>query len=220
MIESMRIRWNQFVEVAREKSPADALVKSASSYLHLNRIVVPVYNDLSSLKPVALKEEETAGLEFAVLDRDNAGSLAPKNKVASRRLKGFHNTRHGYYAYAVLRGGEIIGDIWCATPQRVQGTPIHSDLSWLGIDCGADEAYMFDLYVVPEHRGKAVTGFLLANALRHLKESGFSRVYGFYEKANLPALWIHRLFGYAEMGDRRVTRLLAYRKSEEVSRPG
>lgn len=177
--------------------------------------MVPVYHDLSELKQ-NLKPEETAALEFVVLDQGNAGTLAGMNKIPSRRLKGTYNTRAGYYAYAVLSDGEIIGDIWCAAPGRVKEHPIHPDLTWLGIECGEREAYMFDLFVAPGSRGKVVTGFLVGNALKHLRESGFTRVYGFYEKSNLPALWTHRLFGYKEMNMRKISRVFLYQKSEAL----
>jgi len=215
MLNSLRIRWNQFLELAREQSPREALLKSLATYVNLNRIVVPVYNDLSTPKQ-SVKPEAGSCLEFLVVDGENAPSVADKNKTVSRRLKGTHNTRAGYYAYAVLLNGEIIGDIWCAAPGKVRRDPIHPDLAWLGIECGEKEAYMFDMYVAPESRGKVVTGFLLANALEHLKKSGIERVYGFYDKANLPALWIHRLFGYTELEKRRVSRILIYKRSEAV----
>ncbi|OGU05594.1 MAG: hypothetical protein A2075_24190 [Geobacteraceae bacterium GWC2_58_44] len=216
MLNSVRIKWNQFLEVAKEQSPRQAVVKSIDSYLHLNRIVVPVYNDLLSMKQGA-KADDTGSLEFLVIDAANAASVCGMNKTVSRRLKEAYNTGSGYYAYAVVSKGEIIGDIWCATPGNVRRDPIHPDLTWLGIECGEDDAYMFDLYVAPDSRGKVVTSYLLGNALRHLKESGYKRAYGFYDNNNLPALWIHRLFGYTELAKRKVSRVLLYKKSEVVA---
>lgn len=217
MLTSLKIKWNQFLEVAQEQSPLEALQKSVATYFHLNRIVVPVYNDLSALKEVP---DQDGSLRFLVVDGHNAQSVSSMNKMASRRLKETHHTRSGYYAYAVVSNGEIIGDIWCATPDHVNRSPIHPDLTWLGIECGEHDAYMYDMYVAPKYRGKVVTGFLLGNALAHLKESGFERVYGFYEKNNLPALWVHRLFGYAELEKRKVCRVLLYAKSEALPSAG
>jgi GNAT superfamily N-acetyltransferase len=218
MMNALSMRWYQFLEVAKGKSLREAVKKSISAWVHLNRIVVPVYHDLSTLKPVA-KTDDAAALEFLVVDSGNVDSIAPMNKLASRRLKGACNTRAGYYAYAVVSNGEVIGDIWCATPRNVKSAPIHQDLSFLGIECGENEAYMFDMYVAPDARGKVITNVLLGNALHHLKESGFDRVYGFYEKNNLPALWIHRLFGYTELQKRKVCRVLLYQRSEVVTTP-
>lgn len=216
MIKSLRIKWNQFLETAKEQSPREAVLKSVGAYFHLNRVVVPVYNDLSALKQ-NLPEESSLG--FLIVDRSNAESVSGMSKIVSRRLKQICHTQSGFYAYAVATNGEIIGDIWCATPEKVRRTPVHPDLTWLGIECGAKEAYMFDMYVAPKHRGKVVTGFLLGNALEHLRKSGFERVYGFYEQANLPALWVHRLFGYTELPKRKVCRVLLYQKSEPVPVP-
>ena len=175
-----------------------------------------MYLDLPALKQ-ANKPDEAASLEFLVIDQGNADALACMNKIYSRRLKGTYNTRNGYYAYAVVLNGEIIGDIWCATPRSIKRDPIHSDLGWLGIKCGGNEAYMFDMYVSPDSRGKVVTSYLLGRALHHLKESGFDRIYGFYEKNNLPALWTHRLFGYSELPNRKITQVLLYKKSEVLA---
>lgn len=178
-----------------------------------------MYNDLSALKQIT-RTDDNASLEFLIVDRQNAGAVASMNKIASRRLKETYNTRSGYYAYAVVSNGEIIGDIWCATPVHIKYDPIHPDLDWLGITCAEKEAYMFDMYVTPDSRGKVITSFLLGNALAHLKKNGYSRVYGFYEKNNLPALWTHRLFGYTELANRRVSKILLYQKSEPVTPQG
>jgi GNAT superfamily N-acetyltransferase len=217
MLNAFRIRWNQFLEESRQKSTREAINKMFATYLHLNRIVVPVYADLTKLKQSSKgKTEDISALEFLIVDKNNVAAVAGMNKTASRRLKMPHHTRAGYYAYAVVSNGEIIGDIWCATPRGVEAGTVHSDLVWLGIECGENDAYMFDMYVTPDSRGKAVASYLLWNALNHLKESGFDRVYGFYEKNNLPALWTHRLFGYTELTNRKVTHILLYERSEPV----
>jgi GNAT superfamily N-acetyltransferase len=203
------------MEEVREKSLLEALQKGMLFYLQVDRVVVPCYNDLSAIKEPA-KPGDVAALEFLVVTSDNAEAAAAINTLASRGLKDIHNTREGYYAYSVVSNGQIVGDIWCATPRNIKTDPIHPDLVWLGISCGPNEAYMFDMYVKPDARGKEITSFLLSHALQHLKQNGYSRSYGFYEKNNLPALWIHRLFGYIELQKRKVSRILFYQKSEPV----
>jgi len=176
---------------------------------------VPVYLDLSALKQ-ANRRDDASSFEFVVVDHTNAASIECLNDTFSRRLKGSYNTGKGYYSYAVLSAGRVIGDIWCASPRNIRSGLLHPDLVWLGIGCGDNEAYMFDMHVAPDSRGKVVTSFLLAGALAHLKEQGLERVYGFYEKKNLPALWTHRLFGYQELPNRKITRLLLYRNSQAL----
>ena len=207
------IRWNQFWEEVKEKSFQEAFRKAVARCIMTNQVVVPVFNSLSKLKPAA-KTDAASSLEFLVIKKANAESVASMIKTTSRRLKVLRNTQSGDYAYAVVSNGEIIGDIWCVTPREVQTDPIHPDLPWLGITCGKNEAYMYDMYVIPDSRGKVITSFLLGSALSHLKEEGFDKVYGFYEKNNLPALWTHRLFGYSELGKRRSFRFLFYKKTE------
>ncbi|GFO68492.1 hypothetical protein GMLC_20710 [Geomonas limicola] len=216
MFSMLRIRFHQFLEEARQKSLTEAVKKTVGKCLFNDNIVIPVYNDLSDIKKI--KSEETNGLEFLVVDQRNLGLAERMMKTPSRRLKLSVNNKAGYYAYAVACDGEIIGDIWCATPKQTKKNPLHPDLPWLGINCQDDrEAYMFDMYVIPDSRGKVTTNYLLANALNHLRKSGHDRVYGFYEKDNLPALWTHRLFGYSELGKRRSYRFLFYKKTEPVT---
>ena len=216
MLKILRIRWNQFLEEAKEKSFGEALRKSIGKYITANQVVVPVYNNLAALKQSA-KPDATSSLGFLVVGNDNRESAASMHKTPSRKLKVIHNTRSGFYAYAVVSNGEIIGDIWCATPRESKSDPIHPDLPWLGITCGKNDAYMFDMYVAPDSRGKVITSYLLGSALHHLKEAGFDKVYGFYEKSNLPALWTHRLFGYCELAKRKSFRFLFYKKTEPVT---
>src|SRR6185369_5157471 len=168
MLKKIMIRWCQFLEEASEKSYREAIGKAVYKCLAASHIVVPVFNDLSKLKEVA-KTDATPPLKFMLVDEVNAASLAPMYRTRSRRLKFASNMRAGYYAYAVASNGRIIGDIWCAAPGRVKNFPIHPDLSWLAIQCKESEAYMFDMYVAPDFRGKVITSFLLGGALSHLK---------------------------------------------------
>jgi len=213
MLNLFWIRWHQFLEESKEKSFDKAFRKAVAKCITSSQIVVPVFNSLSKLKKAA-KTEATSQLQFLVVNSANVESVASMQRIPSRRLKMAYNTQKGYCAYAVLSNGEIIGDIWCASPREVQADPLHPDLPWLGITCGKNDAYMFDMYVIPDSRGKEITSFLLGSALNHLKEAGFDKVYGFYEKDNLAALWTHRLFGYSELGKRKSVRFLFYKKTE------
>lgn len=204
------------MEESKEKSYGEAFRKAVAKCITSNQIVVPVYNSLSKLKQAA-RTEATSQLEFLVVNGANVESVASMQRTSSRRLKMAYNTRKGYRAYAVLSNGAIVGDIWCASPREVHTDPLHPDLPWLGITCGKNDAYMFDMYVIPDSRGKEITSYLLGSALSHLKEAGFDRVYGFYEKNNLAALWTHRMFGYSELGKRKSVRFLFYKKTELVT---
>jgi len=216
MLALFKTRWSQFLEESNERSVQVALGKTVVKYFHLNRLVVPVYKDLTAPRNIFFYEAATP-FEFLVINRNNIDTAAPAYRVISRRSKGLLNVQMGYFAFAASFNGEIIADIWCASPRHTFTDPIHPDLAWLGITSGIKEVYMYDMYVAPEFRGKAATTFLLGSALNYLKKEGFEKVYGFYEKNNFPALWTHRLFGYTELENRRVSRILMFKISKAVT---
>jgi GNAT superfamily N-acetyltransferase len=67
---------------------------------------------------------------------------------------------------------------------------------------------MFDMYIEPEHRGLALSSSLFRMAFRGLRARGVVKVKGYYVVDNLPALWMHRVMGYREMGRVRVQQIL------------
>ncbi len=212
----IRIRWNQFLEELRERNLSGLLRKAAAKFVQFDRLVVPTRKDLASVKEPA-KPASDKEIEFFLVDKANVDKVALLYTVRSRKLKAFHNTALGYVAFVVAADKRIVGDIWCAMPKDVRVRPIHPDLEWLGIRCGENEAYMFDMYLNRDARGMALSNYLLGKSLFTLKENGCATVYGFYEKDNIPAMWAHRVTGYKELGTRRVRRLLFYCGSEPVS---
>jgi ribosomal protein S18 acetylase RimI-like enzyme len=115
---------------------------------------------------------------------------------------------NGYHGFSILKGKEIIGDIWYLNLNK-SGTGVkHPDLKLLDIKLKEKESYMFDMYIKPEERGNGTVNFLLGNALNALKEKGVMKVYGYYTAGNVPALWIHRTLGYKELKKLKVQRIL------------
>jgi ribosomal protein S18 acetylase RimI-like enzyme len=216
MITAFNIRWNQFMEEVREHSIVSAFHKTMSKYFQCKRIVVPVYKDLVAISQTN-KAIDSELYKFYIINDTNVESIAPYYKITSRRLKWEANIRPGNYVYAVLMDGVVIGDIWCATLQAAESDKSHPDLEWLGIKCGNNQAYMYDMYVAPDSRGKDVVYYLLGNALNHLKDNGYEKVYGYYEKDNLPALWTHRIMGYTEIEKRKTYQILFYKKSKTIT---
>ena len=85
---------------------------------------------------------------------------------------------------------------------------VHGDLRRLRVGLAEDEAYMFDMYIEPEHRGLALSTALFRAAFRGLRARGVVKVKGYYAVDNLPALWMHRVLGYREVGRVRVRSIL------------
>ena len=98
----------------------------------------------------------------------------------------------------LIEDNKVIGDLWYATLLDLPRNSI-PDIDWLGIDLSNNSVYLFDMYVHPEKRGALSTNLLLGGALYTLRGRGFIEAYGYYESDNLPALWVHRLFGYKEI---------------------
>lgn len=209
----LKIRLKQFVEEMRENGYSNALRKALGKYFYQNRVVVPTFKDLSSVQ-VPSEPSTIEKLEFLIVNKGNVDKVVWMYGVESRRLKAIHNVALGYTAFVVAVNDEIVGDIWCATPLDIGSRPIHPDLKWLGIDCGEKDAYMFDMYVSPEKRGRALSNYLLGKALISLKERGFLKVYGYYENQNISALWAHRVTGYTEMKKRKVRQIFFYRATQ------
>lgn len=215
MIDILRIRLNQVVEEVR----VGGLAALSNKMIKFNRVIVPVYKDLTALKEVARSKIEQDAL-FVKVTNGNLADLAPLYTVKSRRLKAFRNVSLGYVAYAVIINNRIVGDIWCAEGGSPAMHLSHPDLVWLGIAATESDAYMFDMYLHVDQRGNAITNFLLGRALEYLKNSGFLRVYGYYERENLPALWVHRLFGYRELKKITINQVLFFRKVINRDREG
>ena len=55
-----------------------------------------------------------------------------------------------------------------------------------------NEAYLFDLYVLPEYRGTSVPLEIAWETYEHLKRNKITKIYGFYYQDNIKALWWHR----------------------------
>jgi len=52
-----------------------------------------------------------------------------------------------------------------------------------------------------------LVNLLHGSALKALKDKGYERVYGYCTADNLPALWVHRIMGYKELGRLKMHRV-------------
>jgi GNAT superfamily N-acetyltransferase len=83
------------------------------------------------------------------------------------------------------------------------------------ISLDATTAYLFDMYVEPEHRGMAVSTALFRAAFAQLRAQGIVKAMGYYDPTNVPALWMHRVLGYKEV--RRVKVIRVFRRAVSYS---
>lgn len=154
----------------------------------------PVRGDVFEVTAETGQESYLSGL------RRKSGSLS---KVKARRY-----FRNGFRGVAAQRDDHVVGSVWSVTRSDSRLRWVHDDLRRLRIRLADDEAYMFDMYIEPEHRGVALSTALFRAAFRSLRARGVAKVKGYYVVDNLPALWMHRVMAYREVGRVRVRSIL------------
>jgi len=197
-------------------------VGSAYYYLkervYLKMTAVVVQKDLSALSPlepaldragVEILRISTSGVDFQPLN----ASARVRYRSQERRDKALFYLRKGYRGVALVKDGEICGDIWYWGHWDSHAHAVHPDLGWLAISCGCEDAYGFDLYICPDDRGKDWSRLLQSAALRQMKDDGFKRALGYYVLDNLPALWVHRTLKWSEVQRVEVARFFFLRQS-------
>jgi GNAT superfamily N-acetyltransferase len=103
------------------------------------------------------------------------------------------NVGSGYRGFVVSLDEEVIGYFWWID-QRI--APQHPHLGRYEIDLGSDEAYGFQYFIAPGHRGKGLANDVLASIEAELQALGYKRVWGYVESANLPARWLYSISGW------------------------
>lgn len=200
-----QIRFYQVLEAWRAKSIFSALDKA----FFIGKEAISVEKDLSSLKPLSLLKDHRK-FTFMEILKDPPEKEPLVYPLKSRRLKMLRNLDRGDQGFAIVKGKEVVGDLWCFTPQTDLRKKNHHDLEWLDLRLNEKEAYLFDLYVKPEERGEGLVNLFLWKTLSALKDRGVTKVYGYYLKDNLPALWVHRIMGYKELKRVRQRRLMPF----------
>ncbi len=110
----------------------------------------------------------------------------------------------------MVRGEEVVGDVWYVSRQTARHPRVHPHLDWFGIDLKDDEVYMFDMYVDAGKRGGGLTTYFHGSVLQMMRRKGVRTSYGCYVAKNIPAMWMHRLIGYTELPRCIVRRYFLY----------
>ena len=129
-----------------------------------------------------------------------------------------HYFGRGYGCHALLRGNEVIGDIWYYAPRESNGPLDHVDLHWLGITLDLDSVYSFDIYFVPAERGKNLSAALQSSSMYALHQKGYKKAIAYYWVDNIPAVWITRVINrWREMKEIAVSRFFLFRRVAEIN---
>jgi ribosomal protein S18 acetylase RimI-like enzyme len=65
---------------------------------------------------------------------------------------------------------------------------------------GEDDVQLFDFYVIPKFRGRAILWFLVAHILHNLKDEGAARVFGDVAEWNQASLSFYRMTPFRRLG--------------------
>ena len=184
---------------------------------------IVVEKDISDLgKADATASPPPADMLEVSAERENgayfAGLKRKRGPLSVARARRY--LRRGFSGVAAVRDGQVIGDVWAVTRSSTRLSYVHGDLRRLGIRLEEDEAYMFDMYIEPEHRGLALSTSLFRAAYRPLVARGVVTAKGYYAVGNLPALWMHRVMGYREVGRVKLREILGIRTRYEFSTAG
>ncbi len=206
MLKPIIMRYFQFHEGYKEHGMRSTLQKLNFRATEF----VPVVKELTELKS---KKDTLSqyGLHFMEISAANLPETNLQYPVKSRYYKFLRYTKKGYNVFAVVKGDELLGDVCYMTAEMSKRSPIE-DLEWFRIQLKENEAYMFDMFINADHRGKKITDLLLSHALSTLRKKGKKRAYGYYDSANIPALWFHRMHGYKELQKIRIQQFILFKR--------
>ena len=96
----------------------------------------------------------------------------------------------GDACFAARHEGAVVATCWAATR--------HARVAYVGwdVDLPEGDAYLYDAYTVPAHRGAGVARALCLHQLRHLRAAGLSRATRMTLPWNQPALRLHTGCGF------------------------
>jgi GNAT superfamily N-acetyltransferase len=174
------------------RSRMDGMKDMLRELVYVNRTMVVIEKDIRESRPVHEGE-----IRFVVVDSGNLKKYGGKNewRIVS------HYCSRGARCVMAYREGNLLGYQFYTRENSFR------DLVKMGISMGKDEAYLFDLFVFPEHRGTEVPKTITAWTFNHLVSEGISKIYGFYYSDNIRSLWWHR----AVLKCREIKRIRAHR---------
>ncbi len=121
------------------------------------------------------------------------------NKCSLRNTRMLNSyLRNKFNGYVATIDSKIIGYFWWVDnhlPRRQN----HPHIVRCGLNLKDNEAYTFDFFIAPEHRGGGNAVAFLSKVHRKLKAMGFQRIYGQVSADNKPARWLYKLNGYKEL---------------------
>ncbi len=190
------------------------LVSTFRRFFYINRELIVLENDLSSLGP-PMKSLSELNMKFVEISKHNFEAFHLKYPFRCEYLKAVNELDKGYRAFVIMRGNEVIGDMWYCTSINSKQPFLHHDVERCGIDLGEKGVYVGDLYVRKTEEKNSAAFYLLSLALHSLREKGFDRIYGCHWVSNSLASFLYRVFRFKELKRMKESRFLFFRRVKE-----
>jgi hypothetical protein len=201
--------YHQIVESIREKN----LSNIYKERIFKDRLLIPVEMDLTV--EIHFCGDQHPKYDFREIKLADLQEDGWKFVLKSRYYAAIRKLKKGFRCFAITHERKIVGDVWC-TKVADDGTPTqHDDAYKTGLYCQDWEAYAFNMTIAPSYRDMQFAVFLHRYLQATLKKEGYSKIYGFYWKDNVSALWTHRLLRFKEHPKRKITRVLMYSNIED-----
>ena len=155
----------------------DGLRESLKDVVYFNKSIVAIEKTLES-NPIDKKHN----IDFVIADATNYQECQEKSGIKNLA----YYCKRGARCLIALQEGRYVGHQWWTFQNGF------IDLEKLDVKLLDNDAYLFDLFVLPEHRGSAVPKMVAWETYNHLISLGIQRIYGFYFSDNIQALWWHR----------------------------
>lgn len=190
------------------------LVSTFHRFFYINRELVVLENDLSSLGP-PMKSLSEFNMKFVEISKHNFEEFHLQYPYRSEYLKAVNELDKGYRAFVIVKGHEVIADMWYCTSINSEQSSLHRDVEKCRIDLGEKGVYVGDLYVRKREEKDSAAFYLLNLALHSLREKGFNRIYGCHWVSNRLASFLYRVFRFKELKRMRESRFLFFRRVKE-----
>ena len=172
--------------------------------IYLNRKAILIEKNLVEVNNTWIKLQKS-NIMFEEINTDTFSEKKYRFPVKNRYFKALHYLKKGYVGHAIVKGDEVIGDIWYSATRKNDKVSVHPDVKRFGFESAEDHAYSFDQFVVPTERGNVVAAALVNYQLCSLREKGYLKACGYYWADNIPAIWNNRVMNkYIEIKTMRV----------------
>jgi len=138
----------------------------------------------------------------SVLRVERLRSYAELSPQDLQEMTSFWNTKHahrnirerfekGASLWLIKSGDSLAGYSW-----TIRGRTIATYY----FPMGQDDVQLFDFYMFPKFRGRAILWFLVADILHNLRAEGAARVFGDVAEWNQPSLSFYRMTPFRRLG--------------------